>query len=227
MAVDPALVRERVGRLRERLARAGRAIELLAVTKGFGVDAVEAAVAAGCTMIGENYAQELRAKIHDRVPARAVHFIGRLQSNKIRLLAPLVDVWESVDREPLLAEIARRAPGARVLIQVNTTGEEAKGGCDPALVDRLVGAGRDLGLDVDGMMTVGPTSGDVAATREAFATARRLVDRLGLRTCSMGMTHDLDLAVAAGTTRVRVGTAIFGARPARPAAPASTVGAGP
>jgi pyridoxal phosphate enzyme (YggS family) len=194
-------------------------VEVLAVTKGFGAEVVVAAVAAGCSMIGENYAQELRAKLaamDDLAPAGErpdIHFIGRLQSNKVRLLATEVDVWESVDRATLLDEVARRRPGATVLIQVNASGEAHKGGCPPAEVEVLAEHARSLNLDLNGVMTVGPTSGDVAATRRAFELTRRLADELGLATCSMGMTDDLDLALDAGTTRVRVGTALFGRRP--------------
>jgi PLP dependent protein len=190
-------------------------VEILGVTKGFGVDAIEAAVSAGCTMVGENYAQELLGKLAALDAATAqpsIHFIGRLQSNKIRQLAAAVDVWESVDRASLLDEIARRRPGATVLIQVNATGEVGKGGCPPAEVEVLVEQARNLNLDLNGVMTVGPTDGDVGATRRAFEVARRLADAFDLPTCSMGMTDDLDIALDAGTTRVRVGTALFGPR---------------
>jgi PLP dependent protein len=194
-------------------------VEILAVTKGFGAEVVVAAVAAGCSMIGENYAQELRAKLaamDDLAPGGErpdIHFIGRLQSNKVRLLATEVDVWESVDRATLLDEIARRRSGATVLIQVNASGEAHKGGCPPAEVEVLAERARSLNLDLNGVMTVGPTSGDLTATRRAFELTRRLADELGVPTCSMGMTDDLDLALDAGTTRVRVGTALFGRRP--------------
>lgn len=214
MKVDPALVQERVTAIRERLASSGRDIELVAVTKAFPVDAVRAAVAAGCSMVGENYAQEVAAKFSgpDAPDGASVHYIGRLQSNKVRLLVPYVAVWESVDRPSLLTELARRAPGATVLIQVNATGEEGKGGCHPDAAAALVDKARTLDLDVDGMMTVGPTSGEPVATSAAFGQVRRLVDSLGLKTCSMGMSGDIDLAIEHGTTRVRVGSAIFGSR---------------
>ena len=166
-------------------------------------------------MVGENYAQELLRKLAelDPVTARpALHFIGRLQSNKIRQLVTSVDVWESVDRASLLDEIARRRPGATVLIQVNATGEDRKGGCPPAEVEVLAERAQELNLDLNGVMTVGPTGGDVAVTRRSFEIVRHLADELGLPTCSMGMTDDLDIALDAGTTRVRVGTALFGPR---------------
>lgn len=165
-------------------------------------------------MIGENYAQELIAKWTDLEDVAAgVHFIGRLQSNKVRQLATRVDVWESVDRASLIDEIAARQPGAALLVQVNATGEPDKGGCQPDDVGELVTKGLNLNLNVNGLMTVGPTDGDVARTRRAFQHVRGLVDELGLTTCSMGMSHDLDVALECGTTRVRVGTALFGERP--------------
>jgi pyridoxal phosphate enzyme (YggS family) len=167
-------------------------------------------------MIGENYAQELLVKVaalQDGSVRPVIHFIGRLQSNKVRLLAGAVDVWESVDRPSLLEVIARRQPGATVLIQVNATGEHGKGGCHPADVETLADRARTLNLNLNGVMTVGPTSGDPASTRRAFDLARRLTTDLALPTCSMGMTDDLDIALDAGTTRVRIGTALFGRRP--------------
>ena len=186
----------------------------MAVTKGFGPDAVRDAFAAGCTMVGENYAQELLAKWSDLDDvAVRVHFIGRLQSNKVRQLASHVDVWESADRASVIDEIAVRRPGANVLVQVNATGEPSKGGCDPGEVGDLVARGLNLNLNVSGLMTIGPTDGDPVGTRQAFERVRTLTDELGLTTCSMGMSHDLDIAIDCGTTRVRLGTALFGERP--------------
>jgi PLP dependent protein len=204
-------------RARIRAAGGSDTIELLAVTKGFGPDAVAAAASAGCRMIGENYAQELldkRAAAADG--GLAIHFIGRLQSNKVRLVADAVAVWETVDRPALVDEIARRAPGATVLIQVNATGEPNKGGCPPENTRALLEQARAAGLAVDGLMTVGPTEGGMEAARPGFRVVRSLVDELGLATCSMGMTDDLEVAVEEGTTRVRLGTALFGPRPPRP-----------
>jgi pyridoxal phosphate enzyme (YggS family) len=213
-----ARVLRNVHEVRERIAKAGgRDVRLVAVTKTFGVDAVRAAVAARCDAIGENYAQELVAKLSELEPLPEVHFIGQLQSNKVRLIAPLISVYETVDRESLAAEIARRAPGATVLIQVHTDlgsgRERGKGGCLPADVPALVGTATSLGLDVAGLMTVGPTEGGPQAARPGFRQVRALVDRLGLRTCSMGMSDDLEVAVEEGSTQVRVGSALFGPRP--------------
>ena len=139
---DAASVAESLQRVRDRIAAAGgdESVAVLAVTKGFGAEAIEAALAAGCTAIGENYAQELLAK-RDAAAKAEVHFIGQLQTNKVRQVAGLVDVYETVDRERLAHEIARRDPGARVLVQVDTTGEPGKGGC-PLRRRRCVGRRR-------------------------------------------------------------------------------------
>jgi len=220
--VDPVAVAAAVAAVRERIrVLAGdRSVELIAVTKGFGRDAVEAAIAAGCHAIGENYAQELRDKLHGfeaavGMPAPVVHFIGGLQTNKVRVVAGLVDVWQSVDRIALADEIVRRRPGATVFVQVNTTGEQTKSGCRPEDVGGLVVHCARSGLAVEGLMTIGPTSGDRASTVAAFALLARLGHDNGLRSLSMGMSADLDLAVAHGATHVRIGSALFGPRPHR------------
>lgn len=214
--MDEAAVARRLERLRETVHRGATrgAVTICVVTKGFGVDAVRLAHRLGCDAIGENYAQELASKITEAgTDHPPVHFIGRLQSNKVRSLVGLVDVWQSVDRAALVDEIALRDPGAHVYVQVNATGEPDKGGCLVADAEALVERARRAGLLVDGLMTVGPTTPDPAITRRAFATVRALADRLELTGCSMGMSGDVDLALAEGTTLVRLGTAVFGERP--------------
>jgi pyridoxal phosphate enzyme (YggS family) len=218
--VDAARVAERVQAVRERIAAAGGVgVALLAVTKTFPVEAILAAVGAGCDGIGENYAQELVAKLAalptllDGAPRPEVHFIGQLQSNKVRALAGLVDVFETIDRPSLAAELAKRCPGARVLVQVGVTGEPGKGGVPVDEVVGLVEQCGAVGLCVDGLMTVGRTIGGPEASRSVFRTVRGLVDSLGLQVCSMGMSDDLEVAVQEGATLVRVGSALFGSRP--------------
>jgi hypothetical protein len=149
---------------------------------------VRAAVAAGCEGIGENKAQELVAKLRGVDPLPPVHFIGRLQTNKVRSLAPVVAVYESVDRIAIAEELAKRAPGATVLVQVNATGERDKGGAPPGDAPALVDLCAGLGLHVGGLMTVGPTIGGAEASRPAFRAVRQLCDELGLEVCSMGMS---------------------------------------
>jgi PLP dependent protein len=218
---------DRLDGVRERIASAApdpTAVRLVAVTKGFSADVVRAALDAGLADIGESYVQELVAKATeidaeiDRGAAPAGrphpqwHAIGRLQRNKVRKAAPFVTLWHSVDRLTLGAEIARHAPGAAVFAQVNASGEEQKGGCDPAVAPDLVAGLRDLGLDVQGIMTIAPY-GPPEAAREAFHTARNLRDRLGLAELSMGMSSDLEVALQEGATFVRVGSGLFGPRP--------------
>jgi len=125
----------------------------------------------------------------------------------------VVDVWQSVDRDSIVDELAKRAGGARIFVQVNATDEPDKGGCSINDVEGLVERARSRGLEVLGLMTVGPTNGDPKGTRRAFALVRALADQLGLSGCSMGMSGDLDIALEEGTTLVRVGTALFGERP--------------
>lgn len=218
LTVDPEAVAARATALRARvdgLTRHGP-IAIVAVTKGFGSDAVRAAAAAGFTDFGENYAQELLAKatdLGDQLSARW-HFLGRLQRNKVRSLAPLVAVWESVDRPELAEEIARRAPGARVYVQANLSGEPNKGGAPFSEVPDLVARARSLGLAVDGLMGVAP-AGDPEDARPGFRALVALADDLGVEVRSIGMSGDFEVAVEEGSTELRVGTALFGPRPLR------------
>jgi pyridoxal phosphate enzyme (YggS family) len=209
-----ALVAERLAQVHERIARAGgTGVRVLPVTKTFGIEACWAAHRAGCTAVGENYAQEVVAKLGAQTLPFGVHFIGQLQTNKVRMLASVVSTYETVDRPSLVAEVAKRVPGAAVLLQVSTAGEEHKGGCPVGAVPALFDTALAAGLDVRGLMTVGPTEGGPEAARAGFRAVRSLLDRLGLATLSMGMTDDLEVAVQEGSTQVRVGSALFGARP--------------
>ena len=206
---------ERLERVRQQIAAAGgQHVDILAVTKGHPVEVVEAARLVGLTAVGENYAQELVGKFAERSIDVTVHFIGQLQTNKVRQIVDLVDVYETLDRHALVVELAKRVPGARVLVQVNTAGAVAKGGCAPADVEPLVAEATSAGLVVDGLMTVGPTVGGPEAARDGFRRVRSLCDALGLATCSMGMSEDFIVAVQEGSTRVRLGSVLFGMRPA-------------
>jgi pyridoxal phosphate enzyme (YggS family) len=169
---------------------------------------VQAVVDAGVIDVGENRAQELLAKT--AVVGAQWHFLGQLQRNKVRQLAPWVGCWQSVDRPDLGTEIARRAPGARVLVEVNLGEEPQKGGCAPATVPALVDHLGAEGLDVAGLMTVPPHDDD---PRRWFAQLRTQAESLGLAELSMGMTEDFELAIEEGATMVRVGRALFGPRP--------------
>ena len=215
------VVAERLSHVRARIAAAGGApdgVAVVAVTKGFGRDAVEAALEAGLVDVGENYAHELEDKASGLESAGRTcrwHFLGRIQRNKVRRVASHVHLWQTVDRLAAGSEIAARSPGARVLVQVNVSGEAAKNGCRfedaPALVDGL----RALDLDVRGLMAMGP-AGPPENSRPGFRRLAGLADRLDLVERSMGMTDDLEVAVQEGATMIRVGRALFGARPRRP-----------
>ena len=211
-------VQVRLASVRDRLAELGSTgVTVIAVTKGFGADAIVAAREAGIGDIGENYAQELLAKaetleqlggdVHPRV-----HFIGHVQSNKVRQLLAHVDAWHTVDRVSLVDALARREITGEVMIQVNTTGEDTKSGCSPAELPGLVDHARDAGLMLTGLMTMGPTDGDRTGAAAAFRSLRTLADGAGLASCSMGMSADFDIAVAEGATHVRLGTVLFGER---------------
>ena len=209
-------VRAAADRVRARIADAGGdpdAITLVAVTKGHGPEAIDAAAAAGLLDVGESRAQELVAKEAAVTATGArVHFIGQLQRNKVRSIAHLVHLWQSIDRLTVASEVAARAPGARILVQVNLTDDPSRGGAPPPMVAGVVEGARDLGLDVAGLMAVAPQGGpDVA--RAGFLEVVRLADALGLPERSLGMSGDLEEAVGAGATIVRVGTALFGTRP--------------
>lgn len=222
----PPVQREAVARrladLRARIAEVAgdRPVTLLAVTKGFGADAVEVALDLGLQAVGENYAQELLGKVAAIGPGRTPrwHFLGRLQRNKVRHLAPHVSVWESLDRARVIEEVAARAPGAAVHVQANLSGEPQKGGAELASVPELVALARGLGLDVRGLMGVAP-AGDPELARPGFRALVAMADRLELPERSIGMTADLAVALEEGSTEVRIGTALFGPRPPRPAAP--------
>jgi len=123
----------------------------------------------------------------------------------------VVALWQTIDRGDLAREVARRHNGAHVLVQVNTTGEEQKGGCDPGLAPGLVAECAELGLSVAGLMTVGP-AGPAEMARPGFRLLRRIADDLGLEDCSMGMSADFEVAAEEGATIVRIGSRLFGPR---------------
>jgi hypothetical protein len=208
VAANVAEVRSLIAAAAARAGRDPAAVTLVAATKTVDPVRIEQVVAAGVPDVGENRAQELLAKTG--VGGARWHFLGRLQRNKVGALAPWVTLWQSVDRESLGAEIARRAPGARVLVQVNLGGEPQKGGCATGDAGALVDTLRGLGLDVAGLMTVPPLDDE---PRRWFAALRELAGRVGATELSMGMSQDYEIAIEEGATYVRVGRALFGTRP--------------
>ena len=233
-------VLDRIASAERAAGREAGSVRLLAATKTRDVGEIVAAIDAGVRMIGENRPQEVVAKVEglrrlcrergyalgadggDAADGGAsavaghipFHLIGQLQSNKINKVLPVVDTIESVDSVELAEKIARRAVAAGitvgVLLEVNESGEASKSGCDPALA-----------LELQGLMTIGAHVDDERVIRAGFAHLRRLREQIlasgdpGTGHClelSMGMTQDMELAIAEGSTIVRVGTAIFGER---------------
>jgi len=220
---------ERLAAVRAEIARRQGAggwahpVTIVAVTKGFGLDAVQAALDVGLTELGENRVQEALPKIDDPVGRRAGwHLIGHLQRNKAKLVPGRFVLVQSVDSLALAEELDRRAAALgvtqRVLVQVNVAGEAQKSGCAldeaPALA-RAVARLPQLGLE--GLMTLAPLTDDVDVQRRTFGGLRRLRDALqedglSLPALSMGMSADYATAVEEGTTMIRLGTALFGPR---------------
>jgi len=226
-APPPETVAARVEDVRRRIAAAApdpAAVRLVAVTKGFDAAAVRGALGAGVADVGENYATELLAKdravragVDAGTPAPRWHYLGAVQRRRVRDLAGVVDWWHTLARAVEGEALARRAPGAIVLAEVETSGLPGRNGCPPGEIGALVRALRAMDLDVRGLMTVAPPGGPEPA-RAAFRLTARLAADLGLGELSMGMTGDLEIALEQGATVVRVGQALFGARLAPPRA---------
>ncbi len=221
----PAEVAARLRLVREEIALAAEAADrdpaevgLVAVTKTVLPSAIEESIGAGQLLFGENRVQEARAKwpeLKDRHRDLELHLIGPLQSNKVRDAVALFDVIETVDRPKLaraLAEEMQRAgKSRRLFVQVNTGEEPQKAGVLPAETDAFVALCRDtFGLSIEGLMCIPPLDEEPAMH---FALLAKIAERLGIRELSMGMSGDFARAIQFGATYVRIGTAIFGARP--------------
>lgn len=225
IAVRLTAVRARIDRAEKAADRTPGSVRLLAVSKWQPAEAVRAAHAAGQCAFGENYVQEglaKRAALAD-LPLEW-HLIGPLQSNKTREVAEYFDWVQSVDREKIARRLSDQRPDGlpplQVCLQVNIDGEDSKSGCSPAdlpaLVRTIMGLPR---LQLRGLMCI-PRPGNtdalaaLAKTRQDLLASIPGLDAATFDTLSMGMSEDLEAAVAAGSTMVRIGTAIFGARPA-------------
>jgi pyridoxal phosphate enzyme (YggS family) len=193
-------------------------VTLVAVSKTHPADRIRAAIAAGQRVFGENRVQEAQAKypaLRRETPDLVLHLIGPLQTNKARDAVELFDAIETVDRpklaRALAKEMARCGRRPRCYVQVNTGEEPQKAGVAPGEADALIALARDeLGLPLEGLMCIPPLDEEPAPH---FALLAKIAARNGLAQLSMGMSHDYAIAVRFGATHVRVGTAIFGARP--------------
>jgi PLP dependent protein len=202
-------VRERIAIAAKRAGRGENDVQLVAASKTVEPARIVEAFDAGQRVFGENRAQELTAHANAVDRDAVWHFVGRLQRNKVRSVARFVSCWESVDRDELVDEIAKHAPGASVFVQVNLGDEPQKGGCAPAGAAALVDTAQKAGLGVEGLMTVPPAGVD---PRPYFATLRTLGGQLELHQLSMGMSGDFEAAIEEGATIVRIGSAVFGPR---------------
>jgi len=222
-----AQVKARIAVAAERCGRTPESIRLVAVAKTHPAEAVQAAVAAGAKIIGENYIQEARTKVDTLIHLPVQwHFIGHLQSNKAKYAVRLFQLIHTVDSIHLAAELDHHALKAgkvqQILIQVNISGEASKSGVIEQEVASLAGdLDRLTHIRVKGLMTMPPYFDDPERARPYFAALRRLRDQIhslalpniDMHELSMGMTGDFEAAIEEGATLVRVGTAIFGGRP--------------
>jgi pyridoxal phosphate enzyme (YggS family) len=213
--IDPGRVRENAARVREEIAaaarRAGRdpaGVELLVAVKYVATEDIGVLADAGLTLLGENRAQELEAKVA-AWPDRGLrwHFIGQLQSRKVKVILPLVELIHSVASESALAQLGKHAaPETEILVEVNVAGEEGKAGITPEDLEGFVARAP---VRVAGLMGMPPFAEDPEASRPHFAALRELAAAHGLRHLSMGTSQDYTVAVEEGATIVRVGSVLF------------------
>ena len=218
----PARVRANLEAVRTDIAaaaeRAGRdpgEVEVCAATKYLPVEELGALAEAGVTLVGENRAQDLEAKVAAHGDRFAWDFIGQLQSRKVKQIVPYVRVLHSLASESALAQLERHAGAARegleALLEVDVSGEEGKAGVAPeALADFLARSPVGGVVPITGLMTMPPLAGDPEASRPYFARLRDLAGQHGLARLSMGTTQDYPVAVEEGATIVRIGTSLYG-----------------
>ena len=208
-------VEKRIAAACERAGRSPEDVTLIAVTKGVEPWAIEAAHRAGIRHFGENRVQEAREKIErlSHLEPRPVwHMVGHLQTNKVKTAVMIFDIIHSVDSLRLAQAVSSHAEATfPVLIEVNVSAEETKGGLSVAEVSQAVEEiARLPRLEIKGLMTIAPLVEDPEEVRSIFRGLRELKDSLGLRHLSMGMTDDFPVAIEEGATMVRIGRAIFG-----------------
>jgi pyridoxal phosphate enzyme (YggS family) len=207
--LDAARIRANLDRIRTDIADAGREpgeVEILAAVKYVALDEIGVLGEAGLTLLGENRAQELEAKATAH-PEFRWHFIGQLQSRKVKSILPHVELIHSVASESALAQLARHGtPDTRILLEVNVAGEQGKAGIEPSALPRYLEAAT---VRVDGLMTMPPFAANAEDSRRHFARLRELAAEYGLKQLSMGTSQDYAVAAAEGATIVRIGTTLY------------------
>ena len=201
-------VRARVERAARRAGRDPAEVEILVAVKYVGAEDIETLAQAGVTLVGENRAQDLIEKV-TRAPGQLRwHFIGALQSRKVRLIVDHVELIHSVASDSVLRELERHAPpGFQILVEVNVAGEQGKAGVQPRELDAFIARSP---VAVAGLMTMPPLAADPERSRVHFATLAELARERGLTMLSMGTSQDFEVAVEEGATVVRIGTILFG-----------------
>ncbi len=213
-------VRERIARAASRARRDPAGITLVAVSKTFPAAAIHEAYSLGLREFGENYIQEFEAKFPElgTLAGARFHFIGHLQSNKAKRASELFQVVETIDSAKLARRLNETGAALEVMLEVKLSEEASKSGTGAEGIGDLVDAVRSYeNLKLRGLMTMPPWSDDPEASRPYFERLRALAARHGLKDLSMGMSHDLEVAIEEGATLVRVGTALFGERTKAPA----------
>jgi pyridoxal phosphate enzyme (YggS family) len=221
-------VKQRVAKAALSCGRNPDEIKIVAVSKSHSVDTVANGITAGIKIFGENYVQEMKEKIKQletrNIAQPEWHYIGHLQTNKVKYIAPYVSLIHSVDSVHLAEEISKQAKKINktidILIQVNTSGEESKSGCQPQETCDIFRIVKDIeNINVVGLMTIGSFSDDEFIYRNEFRLLKSMKEQMNekypevnVRHLSMGMTHDFEAAIEEGATIVRIGTAIFGER---------------
>lgn len=226
IAENIKIIRENVAKSCFRIGRDPQSVEIVAVSKTFGIDKISEAFASGQFDFGENYVQELVEK-RNALSDKAIrwHFIGHLQSNKVKYIAEWVHLIHSVDSESVAQELQKRALKSNrvvdVLVEVNTSEEATKFGVKPELAMELIKKINEFpNIRLKGLMTIGPFTENKDKSRTAFKLLNNIYTqanagnflRQPMTVLSMGMTHDYDIAIEEGATMIRIGTAIFGSR---------------
>lgn len=206
------MIKDNYDRIRKEIGN----VRLIAVSKTKTIEEIKEAISAGVTDIGESYIQEAEPKMKALDGVRK-HFIGHIQSNKVKKIVELFDFIQSVDRIKIAKLIDNEASKANkkmpILIQVNISGEKSKSGIKPEELDEfLIECKMMKNIEVCGLMTIGPLTDDDIQTRDAFRQMKGLSDKSGLNILSMGMTDDYMIAIEQGSNMVRIGTGLFGKR---------------
>ncbi len=222
ISANLSYILKRIKLAAERAGRDAETIKLVAVTKNVGIPKIREAIAGGVTIIGENRIQEAREKFSEIGSTVQWHFIGHLQTNKVKYLFDIFSLIHSVDSLPLAEEIQKRAEkkGIKtdILIEVNLSGEKTKFGISP---EKVIALARDISklknINLKGLMTIPPFSESPEDSRQYFRMLRTLVtdvkkDGIKINELSMGMSNDFEVAIEEGATIIRIGTAIFGER---------------